>query len=230
MTIPPAIALPIVLGAIGVAVVFWLRAREARRAEFIRTFVLPKGLYAKLAERRPELAAKDHALVARALRAFFLVNLAAKGKFVSMPSQVVDELWHEFILFTRDYERFCRQAFGRFLHHTPAVAMSSADASSGGLRRTFWLACREENINPAKPTRLPLLFAIDAKLKIANGFTYALDCTVLRATGSAVESTQPVYCASDFTSSGCGGATGCGGSSASDGGSCGGGGCGGGGD
>ena len=33
-------------------------------------------------------------------------------RYVSMPSQVADDLWHEFILDIRD-ENFCRQAFRR---------------------------------------------------------------------------------------------------------------------
>ncbi|MEZ0209036.1 MAG: hypothetical protein ACAH17_02575 [Candidatus Paceibacterota bacterium] len=35
------------------------------------------------------------------------------------PSKEVDEAWHEFILFTRDYAGFCYQHFGLFIHHAP---------------------------------------------------------------------------------------------------------------
>ena len=45
-----------------------------------------------------------------------------------------------------------------------------------GLRRTWFWACRDEGINPRLPTRLPLLFALDAKLGIAGGFNYVPDC------------------------------------------------------
>lgn len=31
--------------------------------------------------------------------------------------QLVDELWHEFILMTRDYQTFCYRYFGHFIHH-----------------------------------------------------------------------------------------------------------------
>jgi hypothetical protein len=37
-----------------------------------------------------------------------------------MPSQVANDQWHEFILHTRQYDAFCRQVFGRFMHRTPA--------------------------------------------------------------------------------------------------------------
>jgi hypothetical protein len=156
-----------------------------------------------------------------------------------MASQVADDLWHEFILFTRHYEAFCRRAFGGFLHHTPAVSLSSVCQSNAGLRRCWWHVCREENINPKSPTRLPLLFALDAKLDVPNGFVYAADCEAVRRkrNGDGAE-VGIVYCGGDFSSDGFDGGTdgfGDGGSSGdggSDGGGdgCGGGGCGGGGD
>ena len=35
------------------------------------------------------------------------------------PSLLVDLGWHEFILFTKAYEKFCLDKFDRFIHHTP---------------------------------------------------------------------------------------------------------------
>ena len=86
--------------------------RKGRREQFIRSFMFPRGLFDKLAAARPGLAVKDHQLVARALRQFFLAYLKSGNRRVAMPSQVVDDLWHEFILFTRDYQVFCQTAFG----------------------------------------------------------------------------------------------------------------------
>lgn len=37
------------------------------------------------------------------------------------PSQRVDLVWHEFILFTRLYANFCQQHFGKYIHHEPAA-------------------------------------------------------------------------------------------------------------
>ncbi len=31
----------------------------------------------------------------------------------------LDEMWHTFVLFTRDYADFCERYFGFFLHHIP---------------------------------------------------------------------------------------------------------------
>jgi hypothetical protein len=190
--------------------VFWKRAQKLVRTDYIRTFSLPKGLYNKLLEKHPALSTKDCQLVGRGLRQYFLVYAKSGHRQISMPSQVVDDLWHEFILYTREYDEFCKKAFGQFFHHTPAVVMRSATDSAAGLRRCWRYACIEENINPNKPPRLPLLFAIDSKLNITNGFHYVPDCEGIRREhennsggggGSRSNDGTIVYCAGDFDSS-----------------------------
>jgi hypothetical protein len=195
--------LVIAVAASAIALWFWSRWRRLARAEYIRGFRLPPGIFEKLARKRPGLELKDQQLVARALRQFFLAYLNSGCRFVSMPSQVVDDLWHELILYTRHYEQFCRRAFGRFLHHTPAVVLGADRQNNAGLRRVWWYACKEENINPRDPTRLPLLFAIDRKLGIADGFIYAPDCRKARD----AQSGSTVHCGGDFGSSGFDGST-----------------------
>jgi len=221
----------------------WL---SLRRAEFIRTFRWPAGLLERLEKRHPGFGRKDSALVSQGLRQFFLAYLMSGKRFVSMPSQVADDLWHEFILYTREYDRFCRRAFGGFLHHTPAVVLGTQRRSNEGLRRVWWYCCKYENIDPVRPTRLPLLFALDSKLRLPGGFVYHPQCEALRKNGSGA-----AYCGGDFASTSFDGSSdgfgesggdghsgaadggghggGDGGGSSDGGGGCGGGGCGGGG-
>ena len=181
---------------------FWTRYRAYRRAEFIRSATLPMGLFERLRKQHTHLTLKDCQLVGKGLRQFFLAYHNSGYAYVSMPSQVVDDLWHEFILTTKDYEAFCKKAFGRFFHHTPAVVLKSASKSNEGLRRCWLNVCREELINPRNPTRLPLLFALDKKLKIVNGFHYEADCSVLRrqmaVAGVAVGAVTVMHCGGDF--------------------------------
>jgi len=235
MTVVPLLVSVVLLV---VLIIVSTRLARARREAFIRSYDFPPGLIDGLGKAHPQLALKDRQLVAHALRQFFLAYLKGGRKPVSMPSQVADDLWHAFILYTRHYEAFCRRAFGAFLHHTPAVVIGNDKASNAGLRRVFWHACLEENINPRKPTRLPLLFALDRKLAIAGGFAYLLDCRPARAAAAGNEGGVAVHCATDiddasvdgttdgFGDSGGGGGSGGGGASG-DGGGDGGGGCGG---
>jgi hypothetical protein len=210
----------------------WHRWQQLARAEFIRSYTFPHGLFDKVRTRRPQLDAKQMQLVARGLRQFFLAYLHGGRRNVSMPSQVADDLWHEFILYTRQYDAFCRRAFGGFLHHTPAIALSRAgrkDQHNAGLRRVWWHTCKDENINPRAATRLPLLFALDAKLGIADGFVYTPDCKSHRSQeGAAEASGGVVYCGGDFSDGSFDGSTeGLGDSSFGDAGADGGSGCGG---
>ena len=202
----PLLLVVVVVCGVVLAVV-WTRLRQARRAEFIRHHPLPRGLYDALRQKHPQLQPRDCQLVAQGLRAFFGSYLASGFKPVAMPSQVADNLWHEFILHTRAYEAFCQQAFGRFLHHTPAVALSSVAVSNASLRRCWWHCCRAENIDPASPTRLPLLFALDAKLGIAGGFRYVPDCGPLSRRSDGDGGATVVHCGTGFADGGVDGST-----------------------
>ena len=171
--------------------------RRLKRAEYIRTYAWPPGLLDKLAGHHKSFTRKETALVAQGLRQFFLAYLNSGQRYVAMPSQVADDLWHEFILYTRAYQDFCDNAFGSFLHHTPAVALADGRTKdNAGLRRVWLQCCREDGINPNNPSRLPLLFALDVKLNIPGGYRYYPDCAELRRNGDAGS-----HCGGDFSSS-----------------------------
>ena len=225
-----ALGLALALALAAVASLLWRRNRQLQREQFIRQSPLPKGLFEKLQQLHPQLSLKDCQLVAQGLRQFFLAYSKSGRRFVAMPSQVVDDLWHEFILHTRSYDAFCRHAFGGFLHHTPAVTLAGVPSQQNeGLRRCWRHACAEENIDPRQPTRLPLLFALDTKFGIAGGFRYVADCRGVKrddGAGGAVTHCGSSFC--DPSVDGCTDGLGDGGADGGSGGD--GGGCGGGGD
>ena len=218
----PVQAVTIFLTLFAAMIVLALIQHRTRRAHeaFIDDYEFPPGVRQKVHKHYPHLTEAQLDLVFDALREYFHLCRKAGKRLLSMPSQVVDAAWHEFILFTRHYQTFCQGALGRFLHHTPAEAMATPTMASEGIKRTWRLACLRDNIDPRAATSVPLLFAIDGRLDIPNGFNYVLNCTLLHDKGAR-------YCASDISSSGCGG---CGGGCTGSG--CGGGdgGCGGGGD
>ena len=43
--------------------------------------------------------------------------------------KMLDEAWHVFILFTRDYSDFCAHHFGRYIHHQPTIGDESLEDS-----------------------------------------------------------------------------------------------------
>lgn len=44
----------------------------------------------------------------------------------SSPTERQDDGWHEFLMFTRDYQQFCYRYFGTFIHHQPFTKSDKA--------------------------------------------------------------------------------------------------------
>ncbi|RYZ11244.1 MAG: hypothetical protein EOO24_06960, partial [Comamonadaceae bacterium] len=173
-------------------------ARERER--LVREAPMPQFLHRKLRETYPHLSAKDTELVERGLRQFFVACQRSRRKFVAMPSRVVDSMWHEFILHTRAYREWCDLVLGRFMDHVPAEALGRGARQNDGLRRAWFWACKDEAIQPRKPSRLPLLFALDAKLGIEGGFHYRADCGPPEAAAAA-----GIHCGESFSDGSYGG-------------------------
>ena len=72
-------------------------------------------------------------------RFLYLCGSKQKGDPTLAPPEKVDSGWHEFLLFTEDYQQFCLTFFGRFIHHRPRRL---EDPKGGGqvLRNTIALA------------------------------------------------------------------------------------------
>jgi len=51
----------------------------------------------------------------------FLYLAAVTNKPV-VPTKKIDEGWHNFIMFTRDYNEFCHEYLGHFVHHCPVTS------------------------------------------------------------------------------------------------------------
>lgn len=198
----------VVMTAVIYAFVVW-RKKQAQLA-YIENYQFHPAIAGKVKSKYPHLTDAQVALVFSGLREYFYACNKANRKIVSMPSQVVDVAWHEFILFTRAYQQFCTKSLGRFLHHTPTEAMRSPTLAQEGIKRAWRIACAKHKIDPKKPTRLPLLFALDSQLNIDDGFSYALDCQSLSGNSKPGD-----YCAGHIGCasgcSGCGGDSGCGG-------------------
>ena len=155
----------------------WIyRGRKSTQLSYIESYRFNSAITKKVKARYSHLSDDDLKLVIDGLREYFYLCCQAKRRMVAMPSQVVDVAWHEFILFTRSYQLFCKRALGRFLHHTPTEAMRTRTLARDGIKRAWRLACAKNHINPANPVRLPLLFSIDTQLNIEDGFKYSLDC------------------------------------------------------
>ena len=56
------------------------------------------------------------------------------------PSAQIDECWHNFILFTKDYDRFCNEHFNTFIHHRPKTLAERASSDGTIVKETVAIA------------------------------------------------------------------------------------------
>lgn len=51
------------------------------------------------------------------------------NKYVGLsPTKALDDGWHTFVLFTREYADFCQRYLGKFIHHVPTVRYEGSKA------------------------------------------------------------------------------------------------------
>ena len=158
------------------------RAEFERRRIYIESYSFPGALREKLEEHPDlDLSGSQISLVLDGLRTWFVACLYADGKTLGMPSKAVDVAWHEFILMTREYQSFCDEAFGYYLHHSPEETMDEAMPAT--LNRTLTTIERE----PMVPgyVGIPFLFALDGQLGIPDGQQWTPeDIDALRSSGT----------------------------------------------
>lgn len=69
-------------------------------------------------------------------QALGFLRLCAEKPGNHSPSSMVDIGWHTFILYTRDYAKFCERVAGRFIHHNP-FDEKGVDYGTGHVARTL---------------------------------------------------------------------------------------------
>lgn len=211
------------------------------RLDYIKNYQFPSIVMKKFMEQYPKLSMEDTKLVEIGLKQFFMLyalcqeGTKPKHGFL-MPSRLVDELWHNFMLDSANYYKFCKHVYGGMFHHKPGPdnggnkKLHLEKKFSKELTNTYeYLKKLKDYTAVATIGSVPVLFALDSLCRIENGFYY--DSQVMINIENAMR-TQAVANSTSDSSGSCGGliATDSAGScSSGDGGSCGGG-CGGGGD
>ena len=66
---------------------------------------------------------EDMAILEPELKKYLALSLVTSKEDLGtgMYSSDVDNLWHSFILFTREYADFCHNYIGFFVHHVPEI-------------------------------------------------------------------------------------------------------------
>ena len=155
----------------GFLIIIVVLVRSTIQSAYLENYQFIDIVIAKFKEKHKNLTDADIELVIKGLKNYFYIS-SRSSDIIILPSIVLDDLWHEFILYSKEYNSFCNEAFGRFLHHSPN------DTKSFDVDMARFLAweesCKLEGLNPSTTSELPLIFKIDELLKIKNGLYYSV--------------------------------------------------------
>lgn len=148
---------------------------KQQRHDYILNYLFPALIQQRFLNQYP-LTQAEMEQVELGLKQFFLIALERRGK-VAMPSKIVDEYWHAFLLSTRHYQLFCEKAFGRVLHHLPEahdpVSPHRITHFSPPMVNAYVGAKAVSRQIPAMTlSGFPLLFMLDQALGVDQGFYY----------------------------------------------------------
>jgi len=143
-----------------------------RRKYYIRKYTFSLKVMQDFKNTYPALKDEEIKLIAQALLDYFkIINIVGK-KFVAMPSQSVGTFWKVFTNDNNEYQKFCKKSFGRYLVYSEAEGIQKNSIASDGIQLVWEHSCLNEGIDPDYPTKIPMLFNLDSKLKIEKGFYY----------------------------------------------------------
>ena len=97
-----------------------------------RQFAMPVGLEEKCMSSRLFGSRTEYEVAEDECKKWLALCIvfASSGIELGMTSEKVDEVWHQFILFTLSYHSFCEKFNeGRYLHHIPNVAQKPGISS-----------------------------------------------------------------------------------------------------
>lgn len=174
--------------------IFFLTSRKSKEEDEKKdyeNFKLSDSVKNKFKAKYPGITDLEVDLVWRALKSFldlvaqdshernsgifFKFKSKKKAKVFSMTSVIVDDLWHEFILDTRNYMNYCNKFCGGYIHHHPGTVKFETDFRNKRVEdeviATF-LALLENMDDKNHINSIPLMFVVDEYLELNGGFRF----------------------------------------------------------
>lgn len=167
----------IIIGLIilGIIMFIFIGKDKSKRYTYIDEYQLPNSINNVLKNVYSHLTDEDIEIIKQGLKEYLKLYVLSnnRGRII-LPSQVIDIAWHEFTK-TVEYQEFCIKAFRFYLNRSLVNEMLDKRFLDNDLKVVWTLACKKEDINPIEPHKLPLIFSIDTKLKIDDGYKYTID-------------------------------------------------------
>ena len=146
---------------------FSLSRGTRKTLKILWEYEFPSELTTRLKEKYPfsVMTDKEIAVCLDEFKKFMAVMIIGKKKKqgVAMTSNVIDIIWHQFILFTIEYEKFSQLLNGKFIHHTP----NTKTFSFGPDAAMFFYSTYKEYFGKLHPIWLHTIIK-DEKLQVNN--------------------------------------------------------------
>ncbi|MGI0036892.1 MAG: glycine-rich domain-containing protein [Nitrososphaera sp.] len=102
--------------------------------QWLELYKIPDGVVSRLVEKSAysQMSAAEILEMIAEFKKFvaLLVINHSKKRRVEMTNEEIDEIWHTFILFTKEYQEFCKMLVGEYIHHEPNVPADDVDQSA----------------------------------------------------------------------------------------------------
>lgn len=162
------------------------------KAKEIRDYEFPFMVKKRLKYMYPYLTTCDIDVVLDGLKDYFILILAGHmGECpvgpagFGMPSVIIDDAWHLWILNTREYFEFCESVFGCYVHHIPDEETTDHIESRSDLlnvtnyKEDVFTAyngyLKLKDLVTWTDEQLPILFMADNIFGVKDGFIYNKD-------------------------------------------------------
>lgn len=98
----------------------------------------------------PELKKDSHLIFNETLKWLWAcTHKQGPALIISTEIEVIDLMWHQFILFTKDYSEFCKTYLGQFIHHDPLTTSQLQEFDA--LRNSDPIAAKKKRQEELKP-------------------------------------------------------------------------------
>lgn len=142
------------------------RIENENKENYFNNYKLPEYIINRFKFEYPQYVAHNEEkiqLIEQSLMDYFSLFLNrnnVKNTFYNFPSKVADDLWHTFLLFTKEYNEFCMNSFGRIIDHEPHTSEEPNKASFFNLLNTY---VKLKELNKITILNLDSMFGVENK-------------------------------------------------------------------
>ena len=105
----------------------------------------------RLVREKKVRSAEEVAKLLDEVKKYIVLSRLMRDHSVPMLSRRIDEIWHQFILFSEEYKQFCLRFCGRFVHHNPGRATDEDGEPRPELTRDELERAYESVFGPISP-------------------------------------------------------------------------------